>query len=115
MGYTREVKEIAQKLDPKCWESYSGEQPSVKRLLENRRTASLEAVQSFYEANRYTGPEPSVLDRHPRPWRLEDDTIVDANGAALVWSSEELGSRKGAFEFIIEAVNAAPVVQSSES
>ncbi len=105
MGYIREVKEIARNLDPKCWESYSGEQPNIKRLLANRHRASLEAAQSFYDANRYTGPEPSVLDRHPRPWRLEDATIVDANGLALVWSTEELGSQEGAFEFIIETVN----------
>lgn len=105
MTYSRDVKEIAYKLDPKAWESYSGKAVDVKRLLESRRNASLEAAQNFYDTKRYTGPEPGLLDRHPRPWRLIDETIVDANGIALVWSSEELGSEKGFFEFVIEVVN----------
>ncbi len=41
MGYPQEVKDIAYRLDPECWVSYSGATKQVKQHMESRRTASL--------------------------------------------------------------------------
>jgi hypothetical protein len=40
-SYPQEVKEIAYKLDPECWVSYSGQTRHYKRVMEIRRQASL--------------------------------------------------------------------------
>lgn len=38
---TQEVKDLARKLDPGCWESYSGMPKSHKQAMDHRRTAAL--------------------------------------------------------------------------
>lgn len=50
MSYLQEVKEIAYRLDPDCWKSYSGEPRVRKREMDRRRTAALETAQRRYDA-----------------------------------------------------------------
>lgn len=40
------IKERAYKLDPLCWESYSGKPKHLKQYMDSRRTASIAAAQS---------------------------------------------------------------------
>lgn len=124
MAYSKDVKEIARRLDPECWKSYSGKDARFKRAMEPRRTASLQSAQAFYDTHRAELPGNSVLDRHPLPWRLHeeypreevrsdyDGVVMDAYGQRVLGSSEWLVAEDGVLEFIIETVNA---LQSSES
>ena len=59
----------------------------------------------------------SIFIRHPKPWRLHPDyprsgfsadsdgVILDANGTAVLWSSEWFGAEAGVLETILAAVN----------
>jgi hypothetical protein len=40
-GYSDHVKQVAYKLDPECWVSYSGKPKNFKSYMETRRVASL--------------------------------------------------------------------------
>lgn len=48
MGYRQEVKDIAYKLDPECWESYSGKPRAIKRAMDTRRTRALQEAERMY-------------------------------------------------------------------
>ncbi|WP_186214549.1 hypothetical protein [Burkholderia gladioli] len=43
--WPQEVKELAYKLDPECWVSYSGRPRKFKAYMDSRRTASLEEAE----------------------------------------------------------------------
>lgn len=45
----QEVKEIAYRLDPECWKSYSGKERAFKQRMEGRRTRSLSKAQDIFD------------------------------------------------------------------
>lgn len=47
MRYSEEVKQLAYKMDPECWVSYSGATPDFKRAMDKRRTLSLEYAERY--------------------------------------------------------------------
>ena len=49
MPYKTEVKEKAYKIDPDCWESYSGKPKEVKREMDWRRQSCLEEASEGFE------------------------------------------------------------------
>ena len=49
MPYKQEVKDIAYKLDPECWVSYSGKPKEVKREMDWRRVDCLETASRGFE------------------------------------------------------------------
>jgi hypothetical protein len=49
MPYDHRLKEIAYKLDPECWVSYSGKPRSFKSHMDSRRTRSLRAAQDQFD------------------------------------------------------------------
>lgn len=45
MSYSNEVKELAYKIDPECWVSYSGQPVGYKRAMDKRRVFSLDIAE----------------------------------------------------------------------
>lgn len=43
--YSHEVKQLARKLDPECWISYSGKPKAFKQQMDKRRTAALQKAE----------------------------------------------------------------------
>lgn len=64
MSFPQEVKQIAYKLDPECWASYSGKPKPYKQMMDIRRTASLQTAQAEYESEK---PEPECCPTCGRP------------------------------------------------
>lgn len=51
-----EVKQLAYKLDPECWASYSGKPRKFKAYMDARRTASLEEAERKIERGNFSAP-----------------------------------------------------------
>lgn len=62
MPIDQDVKEVAYKLDPGCWVSYSGKPRPFKQEMDLRRSASLAHAQKIV-----SGREP-MPNRLPRPY-----------------------------------------------
>lgn len=53
MAYSDKVKQIAYKIDPDCWVSYSGQPKEYKQRMDIRRLASLKKAQSEHHLRSY--------------------------------------------------------------
>lgn len=58
MAYEQEVKEAAYKIDPECWESYSGKDWLHHRAADARRLSSLQKAQKAWNAANPKPEEP---------------------------------------------------------
>lgn len=78
MAYRQEVKELAYTLDPECWLSYSGKPRAIKRVMDARRTKSLQ------EAERRLPPPFEYDNTQEEITILRDEGLISPRVADLL-------------------------------
>lgn len=90
MPYPDRVKNLAYKLDPDCWVSYSGKSPGFKARMDCRRSAALEKAEMYFNRRACV-----VFSFAPRRWgKRQTDTNAEGLRRALNAVQTELDATK---------------------
>lgn len=130
MSYTQEVKDLARKIDPACWVSYSDAPGPFKQEVDARRSRSLRRALVELHDN----PEHQEVERRAKliaavkmgltqdflgeglPEDLWGQVVseaiesLEAEGSVLL-SAEEVPTVKLALEVLVDAAYATPEIQ----
>lgn len=83
MPIPQHIKHLAYKLDPECWQSYSGKDKPFKQAMDLRRTASMAKAQRIMEGRELWPdgmfPEIPAPEPEPEPLLIPNDWTPTAD------------------------------------
>lgn len=97
MTIPQHQKELAYRIDPDCWVSYSGQPKSVKQAMDARRTASLAKAETLHRERSYAKERrdhfQAIRDQQEQKFRNVVDAIESFLDAKIKLAQSERVAR----------------------